>query len=97
MANPQADLFGVTQRAAEGTSDEVAAIIRARLRATLALVRSAQAMPWTDILSIIRAENAFRFDKEALPPEEEAALWAAFDVEMDRLYAIMNGGPGLLD
>ena len=67
-------------------------IIRARLQATLALVKSAQTMPWTDILAIIREENAFRYGKEALPPEEGAALWAEFDVEMDRLYAIMNAG-----
>ena len=49
-------------------------------------------MPWTDRLAMIREENAFRYDKAALPPEEAAALWAAFDVEMDRLYAIMNAG-----
>ncbi len=29
---------------------------------------------------------------DLLPPEEAAALWAAFDVEMDRLYAIMHEG-----
>jgi hypothetical protein len=43
-------------------------------------------------LSIIREENAFRFGKDALPPEEGAKLWAEFDAEMDRLYAIMNVG-----
>jgi hypothetical protein len=43
-------------------------------------------------LSIIREENAFRFCKDALPPEEGAKLWAEFDAEMDRLYAIMNAG-----
>ena len=47
-------------------------------------------MPWDDHLAIIREDNAFRFGKDALPAEEGAALWAAFDVEMDRLYAEMN-------
>lgn len=61
-----------------------------RLHATLALVKSASAMPWPDELAIIREDNAFRFGKDMLPPEEGAALWAEFDAEMDRLYAVMN-------
>lgn len=27
-----------------------------------------------------------------LPAEEGAALWAAFNAEMDRLYGVMNAG-----
>jgi len=68
------------------------AAIRERLHATLALVKSATAMPWANTLVIIREENAFRFGKEALPPDEGAALWAEFDAEMERLYAAMNDG-----
>lgn len=49
-------------------------------------------MPWSDMLSIIREDNAFRYGKDVLPPGEGAALWAEFDVEMDRLHAIMNEG-----
>ena len=49
-------------------------------------------MPGRDQLSIIREDNAFRFGKDLLPPEEGLALWAEFDREMDRLYAIMNEG-----
>lgn len=41
MHAAQADLFVVPQRAAERPSDEVAALVRARLHATLALVKSA--------------------------------------------------------
>lgn len=92
MSASQADLFGTSSRAAEPPSDEVVALIRARLHATLALVKGAEAMPWTDRLAIIREDNAFRFGKDALPPAEGAALWAEFDVEMDRLYAVMNEG-----
>lgn len=88
----QADLFGIPSRTGELPSDEIVALVRARLHATLALVKSAKAMPWTDQLSIIREENAFRFGKDVLPPAEGARLWAEFDVEMDRLYAIMNEG-----
>lgn len=85
----QTDLFATQSRGAEPVSEEVVAIIRTRLRATLALVRSAQSMPWTDPLAIIREDNAFRFGKDALPAEEGAALWAEFDAEMDRLYATL--------
>lgn len=67
-------------------------MVRTQLRQTLELVRSAEAMPWTDQLEIIRADNAFRYGKEALPPDEAAELWDAFNREMDRLYAVMNEG-----
>jgi len=50
-------------------------------------------MPWGDNqLAITREDNAFRFGKDLLPPEEAASLWAEFASEMDRLYAIMNKG-----
>lgn len=92
MSVAQADLFVVPARATERTSDEVVALVRARLHRTLALVKAAEAMPWADTLSIIREDNAFRFGKDALPADEGAALWAEFDREMDRLYAVMNEG-----
>ncbi len=88
----QADLFGAPPGNPEAPSEEIVAIVRARLHAALALVKSAEAMPWSDQLAIIREDNAFRFGKDILPPAEGAALWAEFNVEMDRLYAIMNEG-----
>lgn len=97
MPGQQGDLFAAGSAgfasappAATAPSAEVVAIIRARLHATLALVQGAERMPWDDHLVIIREDNAFRFGKDALPAEEGAALWAAFDVEMNRLYAEMN-------
>ncbi len=92
MSTSQADLFGIQSRAGEAPSAEIVDIVRAHLRQTLDLVRSADTMPWTDHLDIIRADNAFRYGKEALPPEEAAELWDAFNREMDRLYAVMNDG-----
>ncbi len=92
MSASQADLFGTPSRIGEQPSDEIVALVRARLHATLALVKSADAMPWTDRLAIIREDNAFRFGKDVLPPAEGAALWAEFDAAMDRLYAVMNAG-----
>lgn len=76
----------------ERASDDVVALVRTRLRATLALVKAAETMPWTDQLGVIREDNAFRFGKDILPAAEGAALWAEFDAEMDRLYEIMNRG-----
>lgn len=92
MPASQADFFEAPARIPEQPSEEIVALVRARLHATLALVKAAEAMPWTDRLAIIREDNAFRFGKDVLPAAEGAALWAEFDAEMDRLYAVMNEG-----
>ena len=90
----QNDLFGnqVRHAAPESPAPEMVEMARARLRATLDLVARAETMPWTDLLAIIREDNAFRFAKDLLPPDEAAILWADFDAHMDRLYAVMNAG-----
>lgn len=90
MSALQPDFFGPATSAVERRSDHIVALDRDRLHAT-----SAQQMPWPDLLSIIREDNAFRFAKDLLPPLEGAGLWAEFDAEMDRLYAIMNDGKEL--
>lgn len=92
MGKPQLDLFAVEQPAAPERCPIFVAETRARLHATLALVKAAEKMPWDDMLRIIREDNGFRWAKDVLPAEEGAALWAEFDREMDRLYAIMNAG-----
>ena len=88
----QADLFATASPADAVPSEEIVALVRSRLHATLAVVKAAKSMPWQDQLTIIREDNAFRFGKDVLPPAEGAALWAEFDAEMDRLYAVMNAG-----
>ena len=96
MPARQADLFGNQPGPApEPPNAEIVALVRARLHAALTLVRGAPEMPWTDMLSIIREDNAFRYGKDLLPAAEGAALWAEFDREMDRLYAVMNQGKEL--
>ena len=92
MSAAQADLFGTPSHHSAQPDAEIVALVRARLRVTLALVKSADAMPWPDQLAIIREDNAFRFGKDVLPRAEGAALWAEFDAEMNRLYTIMNAG-----
>ena len=86
----QTDLFENLSNVPERASEEVIAVIRDRLHATLALVKAATSIPWTEPLAIIREDNAFRFGKDALPPEEGEKLWTEFNAEMDRLYAAMK-------
>ena len=97
MPAPQPDLFANISPPRPQVSEEIVAIYRARPRATLELVRSAETMPWDDMMTIIHEDNAFRYGKDVLPPEEGAAMWAEFDKEMDRLYAIMNEGKEMPD
>jgi hypothetical protein len=92
MSAVQNGLLGTASHTGEQPSDEIVALVRTRLRATLALVKSADAMPWSDQLAIIREDNAFRFGKDVLPRAEGAEPWAEFGAEMNRLYAIMNEG-----
>ena len=58
-------------------------------------VQGALTMPWAGRLAWIREDNAFRSGVSLLPPSEGAALWAQFDAEMDRLYAVVNEGKEL--
>ena len=97
MSAAQADLFAVTPAAPQGNAPSlhILAMVRARLHAALALVEGAPAMPWEGQLAWIREDNAFRHGVGLLPPEEGAALWARFDREMDRLYAVANEGKEL--
>ena len=92
MNDAQGVLFGPAPTVRTPPSEEIVAMVPARLHATLALVKAAETMPWTDQMQIIREDNSFSYNKDLLPPAEGAALWAEFDVEMDRLYAIMNEG-----
>lgn len=95
MQHVQPDLFGPAPLRAEPPDAATLAMIRERLHKVLAMVRTAQTMPWTNQMTIIHEDNRFRMSKDLLPPEEGAALWAEFDAHMDRLYAIMNEGKDL--
>ena len=79
MSVSQGDLFGAVSHISEQPSEEIVALVRKRLHAALVLVKSAETMPWSDQLVIIREDNAFRFGKDLLPAAEGAALWAEFD------------------
>ena len=91
MPAKQLDLFGASSPVKQQPSEAALADIRARLHAALALVKAAETMPWPG-MDRYHEDNNFRWRKDLLPPEEGAALWAEFDVEMNRLYAVMNEG-----
>ena len=61
--------------------------IRQKLLATLALVRGAEFQPWADLTRMTLEEISFRSMCDHLPPAEAAAMRAAFETEMDRIYA----------
>jgi len=92
MPHVQTDLFAQPDPPPAPPDEAIVRMVRKRLHKTLALVKAAETMPWGDVLAIIREDNEFRFAKDLLPAEEGAALWAEFDREMDRLYAVMNEG-----
>jgi hypothetical protein len=101
MPPSQPDLFAEQETAPEALAsmapDQVppdfVARIRDELEATLLLVRQAQALPWPDLTRATLAELRFNSIARWLPEGEAAALQAAFEAEMARLYAIADEGP----
>jgi hypothetical protein len=91
---PQLDLFGEAQASLEELlpsgfappPPDFVERIRAELEATLATARRAELLPWPDLTRATLAELRFNSIAGWLPGEEAAALRAAFDAEMARLY-----------
>jgi hypothetical protein len=69
-------------------SPEFVERIRSELTTTLAMVRAADRLPWPDLTRTTLAELPFRSIVRYLPPLEAEALRAAFDAEIERLYAL---------
>lgn len=57
MSVSQADLFSSPARTGDVPGDDIVSLVRAQHRQTLALVRSVQSMPWTDLLEIIQVDT----------------------------------------
>lgn len=95
MPNDQPDLFGdrpVDSPAAaslgpDQAPPELVERVRAELEEALGSVRGAKALPWPDLTRTTLAELRFHSIARWLPAEEAAALTAAFEAEMARLYA----------
>ncbi len=94
MPVSQPDLFADQQGACEeGTPaaleqppPDFIARIRDELEATLRTVCQAATLPWPDLTRATLAELRFHSIAGWLPDEEAAALRAAFEAEMARLY-----------
>ncbi len=93
MNTKQPDLFAAEAGPlAPEVSEELRAMMRGKLQAVLERVQTAAMIPWDNSMELVRLENFVRYNKGILPADEAAALWAAFDVEMVRLYAVLNEG-----
>ncbi len=61
---------------------------RARMRLMIDRLTSAVEPPWRDEAAVILDDGSFRRAMRLVPTEEAQALWAEFDVQMERLYSI---------
>ena len=73
------------ERACQQTQAESA---RARMRETIDRLRFLSAPPWTDETAVMLQDGAFKRAMRLVPTDEAEALWAEFDAQMERLYAI---------
>ena len=51
-------------------------------------LKAASAPFWRDEAAVILDDGAFQRAMRLVPPDEAKALWADFDAQMERLYAI---------
>lgn len=89
MRHTQADLFAQDGEERNKLSESRRLTIRSRLEALLAKLEASATFPWNDPLDAVHDENRFQRDAELLGVEGDV-LWARFDEEMDRLYAIQS-------
>ena len=68
--------------------DQQAASARIRMRAMIDRLKATSEPYWRDDAAVILDDGAFQRAMRLVPPEEAQALWADFDREMQRLYAI---------
>lgn len=61
---------------------------RIRMREMIEQLRAATAPYWRDEMGVILDDGAFQRAMRLVPPQEAQELWADFDKEMQRLYAI---------
>jgi hypothetical protein len=69
-----------------------AALARARMREMIDQISTLAVPPWADQTGVILLDGAFRRALRLVPTEEAEMLWAEFDANMERLYAIWARG-----
>lgn len=89
MNRDQADLFAEEETERNRLPESRRLTIRARLEMTLARLEAATSFVWNNPLEAVHEENRFERDAGMLG-DEGAVLWARFDKEMDRLYAMQS-------
>jgi len=65
-----------------------AAAARARMRETIEALKATDVPPWKDEMGVILRDGAFKRAMWLVPDDESKVLWAEYDVEMERLYAV---------
>ena len=68
--------------------DHQAASARTRMREMIERLKAASVPYWRDQAGVILDDGAFQRAMRLVPREEAQALWADFDAQMERLYAI---------
>ncbi len=68
--------------------DEQTASARTRMREMIDRLKAASVPHWKDQTGVILDDGAFQRAMRLVPHEEAQALWAEFDAQMERLYAV---------
>jgi hypothetical protein len=68
--------------------DRQAASARSRMREMIERLKAKSVPYWRDQTAVILDDGAFQRAMRLIPPDEAQMLWADFDKEMRRLYAI---------
>jgi aspartate/tyrosine/aromatic aminotransferase len=71
-----------------GADGAQAVLARARMRATIDRLDALSMPTWTNDTAVIMEDGAFRRAMQWVPVDEAQTLWAEFDRQMQRLYAI---------
>ena len=83
-AASQPNLFDLDWTAA----DQQAEAARTRMRGMIDRLKATSVPYWRDENAVILGGGAFQRAMRLVPREEAQALWAEFDAQMERLYAI---------
>jgi hypothetical protein len=68
--------------------DQQAVSARMRMREMIERLKATSVPYWRDEAAVILDDGAFQRAMRLVPREEAQSLWADFDAQMERLYAI---------
>src|SRR4051812_8912281 len=72
--------------------DQQTTAARTRMREMIERLKATSVPYWRDEAGVILDDGAFQRAMRLVPREEAQALWADFDAQMERLYAIWAAG-----